>query len=76
MTTVKELRKDVDQIKSRCHIGNTEQLEHYAALNEALIRYSRLSEITPEEDKRAAVKQIVKEYGNRTGRWNDLSLEE
>ena len=72
MTTAKELRKDVDALKIVCNVGDSETLQHYRDLAKTLIEYSRLSEITPEKEKREAIEAVLKDYSEKRGRFSDI----
>ena len=72
MTTVKELRKDVDELKIACNVGESETLQHYRELTKALIEYSRLMKITSDSDKRKAVEAVLKDYSEKLGRFSDV----
>ena len=72
MTTVKELRKDVDEIKLSYNVGESELMQHYRDLMKTLIEYSRLSKITPEPEKREAIEAVLKDYSEKLGRFSDV----
>lgn len=72
MTTVKELRKDIDEIKTLNLIGDSKAIEGYRALMKTLAEYSRLSEITPDEIKCEAIAEVLKDYSERRGVFSDI----
>ena len=74
MTTVKELRKDVDELKLACNVGESETLKHYSDLAKTLVEYSRLSDVTPETEKREAIEAVLKDYSERRGRFSDMPI--
>ena len=72
MTTVKELRKDVDELKLACNVGESETLQHYRDLANTLVEYSRLSDVTPDKEKREAIEAVLKDYSEKRGRFSDV----
>ena len=72
MTTVRELRKDVDELKIVCSVGDSETLQHYRDLAKTLVEYSRLSDVTPEKEKREAIEDVLKDYSKKRGRFSDI----
>ena len=72
MTTIREIRRDVDILKEQTHIVDNDKNREYQKLIQTLIEYSRTQELLSPEEQHEVAQEVAKAYGERRGRFSDV----